>query len=172
MEIFFTADTHFSHTNIIKYENRPFKNSSEMNKFIINKWNKKVSTNDVVYHLGDFAFDKRENIHTILDNLNGKIYLIYGNHDKEIKKNKDLQNRFVWCRDYFKLKINDKVIILFHYPIQVWDMKHHGSLHFYGHIHSDKENHHPTVSQLKNAYNVGVDVCDFEPKTLEEIIKK
>jgi calcineurin-like phosphoesterase family protein len=172
MKTFFTSDTHFSHTNIIKYENRPFNTSNYMNEVLISRWNSKVNKEDVIYHLGDFAFGNESNIHKILNQLNGKIYLIYGNHDKEIKRNKSLQNRFIWCRDYYKLKINNQILILFHYPIQVWDMKHHGSLHFYGHIHSNKENHHPMVEQLENAYNLGVDVCDFEPKTLEEILCK
>lgn len=172
MKQFFTSDTHFSHANIIKYENRPFKNVNEMDEYLIEKWNNKVNKNDEVYHLGDFAFASESEIHNLLNKLNGKIHLIYGNHDKEIKKHKDLQNKFIWCKDYYKLKINNQVIILFHYPIQAWDMKHYGSLHFYGHVHSNITTKHHLTITLENAYNVGVDVCDFEPKTLEEIIKK
>ncbi len=166
---FFTSDTHFCHKNIIKYENRPFSSVDEMDKILICNWNAKVGKNDEVYHLGDFAFASPNKIHSVLDQLNGNIHLIWGNHDKEIKKNKYLQRRFVWCRDYYA--INDATpIILFHYPIAVWDRKHYGSIHLYGHIHSDNENHHPLVIKLENAYNVGTDVCNFEPKTLEELI--
>ena len=51
--IYFIADTHFNHANIIKYCNRPFKNTDEMNKYIIRKWNSVVKERDTVYHLGD-----------------------------------------------------------------------------------------------------------------------
>ena len=51
--IYFIADTHFNHANIIKYCNRPFKNTDEMNKYIIRKWNSVVKETDTVYHLGD-----------------------------------------------------------------------------------------------------------------------
>lgn len=172
MKQFFTSDTHFSHANIIKYENRPFKNVNEMDEYLIEKWNNKVNKNDEVYHLGDFAFAPSNRIREILNKLNGRIYLIWGNHDKEIKHNRSIQEKFIFCREYYSLKINNLPIILFHYPIAVWDRQHHGSIHFYGHIHSNLDNHHPLVVELKNAYNVGVDVNNFEPKTLEEIIKK
>jgi calcineurin-like phosphoesterase family protein len=170
MKIFFTSDTHFYHTNIIKYEDRPFIDSIEMNNYIIDKWNSKVNKNDEVYHLGDFAFAPSHKIESLLSELNGRIYLIYGNHDKEIKKNKSLQNKFIWCKDYYLFKLKDLRIVLFHYPIAVWDRQHHDSLHFYGHIHNNTKTNHPLTQDLKNAYNVGVDVQNYEPKTIEEII--
>jgi calcineurin-like phosphoesterase family protein len=171
MNRWFISDTHFSHRNIIKYENRPFKSIEEMDNILIEKWNMKVNKNDEVYHLGDFAFTDKNRIEKIIKSLNGKIHLIYGNHDKEIKHNRELQNLFVWCRDYFV--INDTIpVVLFHYPIQVWDRKHHGSIHLYGHVHSNKTGHHPMLADLENAYNVGVDVNNFEPKSLEELVKR
>lgn len=54
--IYFIADTHFYHENIIKYCNRPFKNSKQMNEYIVNKWNSVVTKDDIVYHLGDVGF--------------------------------------------------------------------------------------------------------------------
>lgn len=168
--IFATSDTHFTHRNIIKYENRPFTDEDEMDEFLIDRWNKKVKPNDDVYHHGDFAFASVQKIKEIINRLNGNIYLIWGNHDKTIKQNRSLQEKFVWCRDYYVLNTMKVPIIMFHYPIQVWDRKHYGSVHLYGHIHSDKDNHHPMVQSLKNAFNVGVDVNNFEPVALEELV--
>ena len=59
---YFIADIHFNYENIIKYCNRPFKNTKEMNGYIIEKWNSVVSSNDIVYHLGDVGFGNTEEL--------------------------------------------------------------------------------------------------------------
>jgi len=78
MNIFFTSDHHFGHTNIIKFCNRPFANVDEMNEELIRRWNEKIAPGDEVYHLGDFALITPEKLNEILDRLNGTIYLIAG----------------------------------------------------------------------------------------------
>lgn len=171
MNNFFTADTHYFHKNIIKYEDRPFNTVEEMNEIMIENHNKKVSKKDNVYFVGDFAFAQPEEVDSLLDRLNGNKFLIRGNHDKVVKHN-SVRDKFGWIKDYYSLKINEYIIILFHYPIQVWDRKHYGSLHFYGHVHSNKEDHHPMLHELKNTYNVGVDVNNYKPISLEEILEK
>ena len=54
--VYFTSDTHFQHGNIIKFCNRPYSNVEEMNNAIIENWNSVVGPNDIVFHLGDFAW--------------------------------------------------------------------------------------------------------------------
>lgn len=81
MKVFVTSDTHFGHTNVIKYCNRPFRDAEEMDKALIKNWNETVGKNDTVIHLGDFGFCGRERIKEILSQLNGKKILIMGNHD-------------------------------------------------------------------------------------------
>jgi len=77
--MFFTADTHFGHANIIKYCNRPFRNVFEMDDVLIDNWNSKVGVNDIVYHLGDFCMGNEKKY---LEALHGKIIFIEGSHDK------------------------------------------------------------------------------------------
>ena len=79
--LFFTSDTHFNHTNILRYCNRPFKTVGQMNETIITNWNNVVGPDDVIFHLGDFCLGGAEEWNKILDRLNGRIYLVLGNHD-------------------------------------------------------------------------------------------
>ena len=167
MSIWFTADHHWSHSNIIKYDNRPFDDIHEHNKAMTENWNSVVKKDDTVYHLGDLAFCGPKTIHQILDNLNGKICLIRGNHDKAIRG--DLIERFVWVKDYYVLKVHEKEtnkhqgIVLFHYPIESWDKKHHNYWHCHGHSHSKIMS--PGIARL----DVGVTGNNYIPISYDQV---
>jgi calcineurin-like phosphoesterase family protein len=171
---YYTSDLHLDHKNIIQYEDRPFNDIDEMNNYIIYKWNQKVKPGDNVYILGDFAFCKGARANDFFKRLNGNKYLIRGNHDSFLGDKDFDRSLCVWIRDYAKIDDNGYKVILFHYPIAVWDCKHHGAIHLFGHIHKNKldGNHHPLEHQEPNSYNVGVDVNGFEPLSLQEIIDK
>ena len=79
--VYITSDTHFAHKNILEYENRPFKDLSDMREQLILNWNSVVSEDDIVIHLGDFGMCNKETATEILTRLNGKKILIKGNHD-------------------------------------------------------------------------------------------
>ena len=82
-KIFFTADTHFNQQRTLDFSinRRIFKDLNEMNSVLIENWNKEVSDNDIVYHLGDFGdYEFRKC-------LKGKIHLILGNYEE-----KDIEN--------------------------------------------------------------------------------
>lgn len=147
----FTADTHFGHSNIIKFCNRPFQNVEEMDEALIENWNKNIKEDDTVYHLGDFKFKKSENF---LRRLNGYKILIEGNHDK----NSSLKDGWSEIYQYKKIVIDYKDIILFHYPIREWDQYYRKSWHLYGHVHNN-------VKPLEgtNSLDVGVDANNYEP---------
>lgn len=81
-KIFLIGDTHFSHRNIIKYCNRPFKDVDDMNEQLIKNWNEVVGANDIVYVVGDFALCGKNKIIEICQRLNGRKRLIMGNHDQ------------------------------------------------------------------------------------------
>lgn len=161
---FYTSDLHFNHTNIIKYCNRPFADSKIMDTFMIKKWNAKVSKNDEVYILGDLCMGNQKEADYYLSQLNGKKYLVKGNHDRFLG-NSNQYNGLEWVRMLTTIKDNDRNVILCHYPLESWDRKFHGSYHLYGHVHNSEP-----VSKIENRFNVGVDVNDFEPKTLDELI--
>ncbi len=167
---FYIADTHFFHGNMIKYENRPFKDVEEMNETIVANWNRKVAENDEIYILGDFAFCNGDKVNELLDRLNGKKYLITGNHDSFMKYKEFDRSKFVSIRDIMKVSDNKTKIVLCHYPIAVWESQHHGSLHFYGHIHKLGFDRFPDYAHKENSYNVGADLTGFEPVTLDEIL--
>lgn len=161
--IFFTADTHFGHTNIIKYCKRPFDSVEEHDEVLIKNWNSRVGKGDDVYHLGDFAFGSQKRVKEIVSRLNGRIFLLRGNHDKPI--NGDVVNSFVWVKDYHEMKTDEfRKVCLFHYPMRTWRSKHYGSVHLHGHCHGNL-NHYGE----KNIFDVGVDCWDYAPVSVEEI---
>ena len=53
MSIFYIADLHIGHANIIKFDNRPFADLNEMHSVIVDNWNRVVRGDDTVYILGD-----------------------------------------------------------------------------------------------------------------------
>ena len=78
-KVFFTSDLHANHANIIKFCDRPWKTKEEMTEALIENWNSVVGPDDIVFNLGDFMWSSSWN--PILERLNGKIYLIWGNHE-------------------------------------------------------------------------------------------
>jgi len=151
MKIFITADHHFHHKNIIEYCKRPFKTVEEMNKVMIEKWNKKVGKDDLVIHLGDFALGNKKEVKKTREKLNGTIILIKGNHDKIIKE-------FIVVRD--SIQIGN--LIFSHRPIPKKEIPK-GCINVHGHIH-EKESF--------DGINVSVEKTDYEPVLLEELERK
>jgi len=169
-KIFFCADSHFGHANILKYSKRPFSSVGDMDEALINNWNNLVKPNDTVYHLGDFAFLPYFNIKQIANRLNGTKHLILGNHDKEIIRNKsDLLNSktFATIQNYYELRHNNETICLFHYGQRVWNKSHHGSIHLFGHSHG-------SLPPFGRSVDVGVDCKEiteeYRPISFDEVI--
>lgn len=170
-KIFFTSDLHFFHKNIIELSHRSFRDLEEMHEQIIKNWNRAVTPNDHVYLLGDVSFGSQEKTRNLLDRLNGKIYLIRGNHDNDILK--DLcASRFEWIKDYYYLKVQDpdgrdgkiQPIVLCHFPFASWNRMGHGSWNLHGHCHGNL----PVDKNLKR-HDVGVDNNFMRPISYEEV---
>jgi calcineurin-like phosphoesterase family protein len=132
IEAFFTSDHHFGHKNILNYEKeaRPFSSVEEMNEVMIERWNNVVHRNDIVYHLGDFAFGKH-NIQ-IAERLNGKKRLILGNHDTYPSS--------LYLEYFDKLYgcVFWKRCVLSHMPIHPNGLGDRWILNIHGHLHSEK----------------------------------
>lgn len=169
---FFTGDTHFSHRNVIKYCNRPFASADEMNEQIVENWNKTVTKSDIVYHLGDVAFEKdNSKRNAILHRLNGEKHLIWGNHDKGLKTT-GWQQFFHSAADLRAIYVppesagnkTGQRIVLCHYAMRVWDQSHYGTWQLYGHSHG-------TLPEDNNSLqcDVGVDAWDFTPVSMEQL---
>lgn len=161
-EYFFTSDTHYFHKNIIDYCRRPFINVDMMNNTLVNNWNAVVRPNDVVIHLGDVAFqvnNKWDEIDKLLRSLNGKIYLVPGNHDVQLLKrphpfHEVLDQPMYICG-----------MLVSHYPI--WDERLvAGDIMLHGHEHN------PVNNRLYRMFDVGVDANRFTPISADVIKEK
>ena len=155
--IYFTADSHFNHANIIHFCQRPFASVSEMNEALIAKWNARVGKGDLVYHLGDFAWGDWD---PILDRLNGDIVLIRGGHDRKLEKK--FAGRFLHIADLMDIVVEGYSIVLCHYCLRVWNKSHFDSWHLFGHSHG-------RLPALGKSLDVGVDGHDFAPWSWEEV---
>jgi calcineurin-like phosphoesterase family protein len=144
---------------------RKFPSVSEMNEHMITVWNSCVEKRDIVYHLGDFGFSQKE-CKTIRYRLNGKIHLIYGNHD--VKNNIHKTSWFTSSIPLYTLKYQKKKIVLCHYPIRCWDSSHYNSYHMYGHVHTGLNFDEQYI--FGKSFDVGIDYWK-RPITFEEAIK-
>lgn len=158
-EIWFTADHHFCHKNIIKYCNRPFANVREMDETMIRKWDTLVQREDTVYHLGDFAFASKAVIAALLQSLNGRKILLKGNHDGSWARQANVGWHHV--SKAISTKIGDIWIDMAHSPLHFEDANEFGYV-LCGHAHEKWK-------MKGRILNVGVDQWDFYPVHLQQV---
>jgi len=166
MNIFFTADLHLSHYNIMQYCDRPFTMVKEMDEIICNNFKADLKKGDTLYLLGDISFNV-EAAEKFFDSIPTKqVHYILGNHDRG-KVVGLLKERCVtvgWLKD---IKIRDlgiKIsITLSHYAMRVWHKSHFNSWNLYGHSHGRLK---PVGKQM----DVGVDCNDFRPVPLNNVL--
>lgn len=150
--IYFTSDTHFADEATLRVTGRPFKDTNEMDKALINNWNGIVKPEDTVYVLGDFGALNYTNY------LNGKKILIKGNReyttpDSELQKYFD----FVYVNHVACIYENDQNIFMTHKPVELPNQKlEEGLIQLFGHIHR-------TALYRPYGLNVGTDVHYYIP---------
>jgi calcineurin-like phosphoesterase family protein len=185
METWFTADLHLGHGNIIKYSNRPFMTTEEIERAQVDSrgsWtvspetiakhdhelleaiNSRVGERDTLWILGDFCFRDFEKAKMYRSRVRCKhVHLIWGNHDAP-----KLESLFERTFDQGMIKIDGQRIWLNHYPMRSWDGSFHGAWHLYGHVHgrlaAQDENTAFTLTR-----DVGVDACEYRPISFTEL---
>ena len=170
--VFFTSDTHFYHSNIINFCGRPFKSVEVMNETLIANWNSVVGTDDIVFHLGDFCLGGSAEWTNILNRLNGKIYLIVGNHDiKNLRQG--YYSRFEHIVMQMHIEVGKQKIYLNHCPFLCYGGAYRDTWQLFGHVHTSKQNTGIDAPRLHmllpTQYDVGVDNNNFTPVSFEQV---
>jgi calcineurin-like phosphoesterase family protein len=173
--IYFTADHHFGHTNIIKYVSRPFKSVEIMDSEMISRWNEVVKPDDTVYHLGDFTLGNKCTARNYFKQLNGNIFVVPGGHDKRWI-DAHIENVVVLPKLYMTNIGGLGLITMCHYPMYSWERSHYGSLHLHGHCHGtigmiscSGDINLPPRTRKGSRIDVGVDNHDFYPINIDRI---
>lgn len=129
---YFISDTHFFHARIIEF-GRPFKDINHHNQVIAENWNKTVLPHDRVWVLGDCVFGGKENL-VIFERLNGKKFLVLGNHDGG---NKELYlKQFAKIEGAMEIRTATGTILFTHYPVHPMNLESgRYKLNVHGHTH-------------------------------------
>lgn len=176
----------------LNFDNRPFENTEEMNRYFLQEWNKQITNGDTVYILGDLSLRGRnDELIALVAQLKGKKILIKGNHD-DLSDYRYKQLFHEIC-DY--KEVTDCIggtaykLVLSHYPILMWNGQHKGTILLYGHTHTSAEDIYfqRCLSEINSseewqfrrpqepifrAYNVGcmMPYMNYKPRTLKEIL--
>jgi len=161
--IFVTADTHFGHDRLREIQGRP----PGVDRLIVKQWNNLVSKHDTVLILGDLSFMNKEKTGVITNGLNGKKYLVRGNHDGQSEKWLTHCGIVTLEPIYkrFKDKYENYISVLFtHEPVldlpEDWFNAH-------GHLHG---NDHRGLAPTDRHYDVGLDAHHFQPIRLYNVL--
>ena len=168
---YYISDIHFGHENVIQFDNRPFNNVEEMDRELIKYWNERVSEQDDVYIIGDFAYRNKKPFEWYLKQLKGRKHLIIGNHDGKLVSSKEALVYFETVSHYLEISDNIKRIILSHYPLAEWNGFYRESYHIYGHIHNQKEGAYNYMKKMERAMNAAVCINNYVPCTLNELLQ-
>ena len=177
MAIFVTSDWHFNHDKDFVYQPRGCHSVEEMNDMIIRRHNSLVHPNDEVYVLGDLILGGNgkleEGIH-LIEQMNGQLHIIRGNHDTDTRWTAyaQLYPKVVELNTAQFLKVGKYHFFLCHFPAATanyddnkpWAKK---TVCLCGHSH--------TLDKYKDiqmgAYHVDIDAHFGFPTSIEEIIE-
>ncbi len=185
---YYIADCHFGHDRARILDNRDFNSVEQMDSEMVSIWNKVVrKKKDEVVILGDLSVLKGEEVNNILKQLNGRKYLVAGNHDMRFLHDKKFDvSLFEWIKPYAELRDNNRTVVLSHYPVICYNGQYKGDKTYmlYGHVHNtaDYQNVKRFVAETRKSTSGGINIpCNmincftvfsgYRPLTLDEWIE-
>lgn len=189
MATFFTSDTHIGHENIISKlgKGRPFADVKDQTQKLIRNHNSIVKPEDKTYFLGDIALGDINESLQIFAAMNGRKFLVPGNHDRvssHYSKSQNEEHRaayedagFIILDETVEIEIGGQRVLVSHYPY--WEKPfgtkpdkfakirpvNEGLPLLHGHTHSDQRFTEGQPLQL----NIGVDANKFFPVSYVEV---
>lgn len=184
--VWFTADLHLGHQNIVRYCDRPYRSVEQMNTDLVTRWNDRVAPGDTVWVLGDVAMGQIAANLPLARRLHGTKHLIAGNHDRcwaghgakaarSVPMYRDAG--FATVRTSAEVELAGRRTLMNHFPYEgdshdedrfvAWRPTDEGEWLLHGHVHT-------TWRQNGRMINVGVDVWDLAPvpaDTIAELIE-
>lgn len=159
--IWFTSDLHLGNSKMLNdpYRGvyRPFGSVEEMDRYIIEAWNRTVSDGDTVFVLGDLS-----DIPGYSGRLKGRKILVMGNHDHDLEG-------FEEVHPYMEIEAGGREFVLFHFPIQEWRGAYKGVLHLHGHVHGKELD---PVEHSGSRMDVGIDTNPYLPYSIVEVLER
>ena len=184
----FTSDPHYCHSNVMRYNNRPWSDVKDMNKALTDNWNEVVGDNDVVFILGDFYWAKDPwAVKKKLDELKGaQIFILLGNHDTSEQFSKVRDKRIQIISDTAMVFVSgidedkpsrEHELMVSHFPLATWPHFYRGTINLHGHIHSGPRNGSDIdrpgfdlILKPHKTYDVGVDNNNYTPVEIRTIL--
>ena len=169
--IYYISDLHFGHRNVIEMDHRPFETIEEMDETLIRQWNDRVTEQDDVYIVGDFAYRNGYTATWYLRQLKGRKHLIIGNHDRHTIKDPKALECFASVETMKRIDDNGRTVCLCHFPVAEWNGKRRGGYHVHGHLHIRRDEVYAFMSRFDHALNAGCMINGYRPVTLDELIE-
>lgn len=153
------SDLHFGHDNIIQYCQRPFDDVEEMNEALIENWNNTIDDDDTVLFLGDLRHHPGELAAHWLEQLNGQIIIVRGNHDSGLGQNAPVHvvNSCTITHGRYQFYCE-------HEPVGFSGWQIHG------HAHNNDLFMYPFINPERKTVNVSVELIGYEPLPLDELV--
>lgn len=182
--VWYTSDTHFDHKLVAGL--RGFETTAEHDRAIIANWNKVVGKGDTVWHLGDVGMGRYERFADQLEELNGFIHLVTGNHDEPFPGMRDSwrkqrrwlppRGRFESVQAFARRRVDGRMFLLSHFPYDgdhskgdrytQYRLRDEGMWLVHGHLHTSQRHTGP------RQFHVGLDAWGLHPVSQEDIIRE
>lgn len=168
---YFTSDLHIGHDKDFIWKPRGFSSVEEHDTEILKRWNSIVTPEDTVYILGDLCMSgNEEEWNRVYKVLNGKKFIIWGNHDTNNKLNKyqtEYGMTYLGFASFYKYS-KKKMFYLSHYPTLVGNFEEE---RFFWNLSGHTHNSNKFEFGQYSIYNVAVDAHNCYPVSIEQIIK-